>query len=104
MWFYLHFTVMWLPNLNMSPEPKHAWDVHFTQSLPVVQGPVYYQHISVLTCIIRLSTMYIHVVKIPWQGLRVPPMQYLLFFVKSVLYTCRLDKLQVSLYTHVSDI
>jgi hypothetical protein len=35
---------------------------------------------------------------------RVPPMQYLLFFVKSVLYTCRLDKLQVSLYTHVSDI
>jgi hypothetical protein len=33
MWFYLHFTVMWLPNLNMSPEPKHAWDVHFTQSL-----------------------------------------------------------------------
>ena len=24
---------MWLPNLNMSPEPKHAWDVHFTQSL-----------------------------------------------------------------------
>ena len=30
------------------------------------QAPVYYQHISVLTCIIRLSTMYIHVVKIPW--------------------------------------
>ena len=31
--FHLHFTVMRLPNLNMSPEPKHAWDVHSTQSL-----------------------------------------------------------------------